>query len=89
VFLKNSRDTATFVTNSFAPIISLILYIGAKRMSLRLTPEIDLYSYGSIEADRYDEPPKEKRMLSWQWLVYVSSCAQYFYLISLSQRRYE
>ena len=78
VFLKNSWDTATFVTNYLPLIFFPILYLGSrwwKRSTVIDASEMDFQSgLAEIEADTYDEPPpKNKWEAFWKWLVRVPS----------------
>lgn len=76
VFLKNSWDTATFVTNYIPLVLFPILYLGSrwwKRAQVIDASEMDFQSgLAEIEAETYDEPPpKNKWEAVWQWLVGV------------------
>ncbi|KAF5382970.1 hypothetical protein D9757_006361 [Collybiopsis confluens] len=74
VFLKDSWDTATFVTNYLPFVLFPILYIGA-RIYYRESPvkaeDMDFVSdIAEIEAADHDEPPPRNRIEAfWQWLM--------------------
>lgn len=74
VFLKDSWDTATFVTNYIPFILFPILYIAWKlktRVPIRKPLEMDFVTgLDEIEADTYDEPPPKNTMERvWAWLM--------------------
>ena len=74
VFLKDSWDTATFVTNYLPLILFPILYVGARiwhRCSFIGPEDMDFKSgIAEIEAASYDEPPPRNWVEKfWGWLV--------------------
>ncbi|KZS93405.1 amino acid permease [Sistotremastrum niveocremeum HHB9708] len=73
VFLKDSWDTATFVTNYLSFILFFVLYIAAKlwfRKPIIPAAEVDLHSgIAEIEASTYDDPPPRNGLEKfWAWL---------------------
>ena len=76
--MRDSWDTATFVTNYLPLALFPILYIGAKlwkRDSIITPKEMDFVSgLAEIEADCYDEPPPRNWLERfWAWLVSLES----------------
>ncbi|TCD71468.1 hypothetical protein EIP91_008848 [Steccherinum ochraceum] len=74
VFLKDSWDTATFITNYLPLMLFPILYVGARlwRREPVIRPEdMDFFSgLEEIEAASYDEPPPRNWMERfWGWLM--------------------
>lgn len=74
VFLKNSWDTATFVTNYLPLALFPVIYIGARlyyREPLVRAEDMDFKSnIAEIEADESPEdPPKNMIESFWRWLV--------------------
>lgn len=74
VFLKDSWNTATFVTNYIPFILFPIMYIGWKiktRVPMVKPMDMDFITgLDEIEADTYDEPPPKNKMEAfWAWLV--------------------
>lgn len=75
VFLTDSWDTATFVTNYLPFVLFPIMYIIGRFVMYR-SPQVkpqdmDFVSgIAEIEADSYDEPPPKNRVEKfWQWLM--------------------
>lgn len=75
MFLKDSWDTATFVTNYIPFILFPILYLIGRFIMYR-SPQVkaqdmDFVSgIAEVEADSYDEPPPKNRVEAfWQWLM--------------------
>lgn len=75
MFLKDSWDTATFVTN-YLPFALFPLMYAIGRFIMYRTPivkpaDMDFVSgIAEVEADSYDEPPpKNKLEAFWQWLM--------------------
>lgn len=76
VFLRDSWDTATFVTNYLPLMLFPVLYIGAKlwrRDSIKKPDDMDFYSgLAEVEAASYDEPPPRNWLERfWSWLVSI------------------
>ncbi|THH02885.1 hypothetical protein EW026_g33 [Hermanssonia centrifuga] len=74
VFLKDSWDTATFVTNYLPLALFPILYTGAKlwkRVPMVQPKDMDFVSgIAEIEAECYDEPPPRNALEAfWAWLM--------------------
>lgn len=74
MFIKDSWDTATFVTNYLPFILFPILYVGAafwKRCRPLRASEMDFVSdLKEIEASTYDDPPPRNNVERfWAWLV--------------------
>jgi yeast amino acid transporter len=77
VFLKDSWDTATFVTNYIPLALFPIFYFSyrfAKRVRSHSASDMDFVTgLDAIEADTYDEePPKTKLEAFWSWLVCIA-----------------
>ena len=76
MFLKDSWETDTFVTNYLPLALFPILYVGAKlyfRTPMVKPEEMDFISgLKEIEAATYDEPPPRNWVERfWGWLVSV------------------
>ncbi|THH26398.1 hypothetical protein EUX98_g7790 [Antrodiella citrinella] len=74
VFLKDSWNTATFVTNYLPLILFPILYIGAKlwrRDPIVRADDMDFFTgLDEVEAASYDEPPPKNWVEAfWGWLM--------------------
>ncbi|KAI0078940.1 amino acid permease [Panus rudis PR-1116 ss-1] len=74
VFLKDSWDTATFVTNYLPLALFPVLYVGAKlwrKVPIVKPQDMDFLSgLAEIEAACYDEPPPRNWVERfWSWLV--------------------
>jgi amino acid transporter len=75
VFLRNSWNTATFITNYLPFVLFPILYLVGRYLIYR-TPmvaaqDMDFVSgIAEVEADSYEEPPPKNRVEKfWQWLM--------------------
>ena len=78
VFLKDSWDSASFVTNYLPLMLFPVLYIGAsiwKKTPLIKPEDMDFITgIAEIEAECYDEPPPKNWIEKvWLWLVSVPS----------------
>lgn len=82
VFLKDSWEADTFVTNYLPFAMFPVLYFGARfwrKSSFKRPEDLDFKSgLAEVEAATYDEPPPRNAIERfWSWLVSVESCCRY------------